>query len=330
AAFNVSGGTVTQVGTTTTVATVTPLWVRLTRATNTFTFFRSSDGSAWTQDEQFTRGDAPSAFFVSFVELFSGTGPSQVSFDDYQLVAGSLTGIETYKRSGSWTSPAQTTGGEYPHRISIVASSLSATSYVDGIDILDAAGNIVYSDATNFNAGTTMDYGVPYSEAVANAWSVRVNLAGDGSGTPAVESISVTTDPNPVTGGIGKRGVHVDCTITWPIQYLECVGWVDQWWKDLAGGLKESWFVVNGRVVLQNGTLKMPAADSWYIPELVSYEVVFIARSHFGISAPSLPETVTLEKRSLGFIPVLLTLLAMIAVARFTVVKQHGKPEETK
>ena len=304
------------------------VWLRIRWWTGNTTFqpLYSQDGISWSSFG--TSAFSPGASLYPILDFADGFRPDW-KYDDFAITSGTLSD-SPYRTSGSWTSPTQATAGEYPHRISIIASSLSATSYVDGIDILDAAANIVYSDATNFNAGTTTDYVIPYSEAVANAWSVRVNLAGDGSGTPVVESISVTTDSNPVIGGIGKRGVHVYCRITWPIQHLECVGWVDQWWKDLAGGLKESWFIVNGRIVLQNGTLKMPVADSWYIPELVSYEVVFVARSHFGISAPSLPETVTLEKRPLGFVPVFLTILAMFAVARFSVIKQHGKPEDAK
>ena len=329
-AYSVTNGVLTVVGGSTqfTAGNSFDRNVRIARVGNQVTWYYNATGAqTWTQDET-----------VSFT--FSGnshsvlyTNANALRTPEWNADGFAFTGTFAaggYRTSGSWTSPAQTTGGEYPHRISIVASSLSATTYVDGIDILDAAGNIVYSDATNFNAGTTMDYIIPYSETIANAWSVRVNLAGDGNGTPVVESISVTTDPNPVTSGVGKRGVHVSCRITWPVQNLECIGWVDQWWKDLAGGLKESWFVVNGRIVLQNGTLRVPVADSWYIPEIVSYEVVFVARSHFGISAPSLPETVTLEKRSLGFAPVFLTLLAMFAVVRFSVIKQHGKPEDAK
>ena len=197
AAFNVSAGTVTQVGTTTTVATVTPLWVRLTRATNTFTFFRSSDGSAWTQDEQFIRGDAPSAFFVSFVELFSGTGPSQVSFDNYQLVAGSLTGIETYKRSGSWTSPPIAADwDEAVTSITLQHSNLTADTPIDKVEILRDF-QVIETYDTNLTSGSETT--LPFHAAGGGYMQVRVTLAGNGSASPTLESVQMTIGARDLT-----------------------------------------------------------------------------------------------------------------------------------
>jgi hypothetical protein len=191
-AFNVSGGTVTQVGTNT-AHTADPIWLRIARSSNTFTFYYSDDGSAWTQDEQFVRGDAPSTYYVSIVSVVNGVTDGQVDFDDYTLAAGTVD-APGYRASGSWTSPVFQAGKL--EGITLAHSGLSGTAYIDAVEVLDA-GAVVETFPTDITSGTSTS--LTPAIALRETPQIRVTLAGNGAGTPVLESIEVAVD----TGGLG-------------------------------------------------------------------------------------------------------------------------------
>ena len=195
AAFNVSGGVLTQVGTTTT-ATVDPVWLRITRIVTTFTFFYSSDGSVWTQDEQLTRGDAPSVFYVTFAQVINGVTDGRTDFDDFSL-SGTVNSPGGYRTSGSWTSPAIAADwDEAVTSITLQHSNLTADTPIDKIEVLRDF-QVIETYDTNLTSGSETT--LSFNAAGGGYMQVRVTLAGNGSASPTLESVQMTIGARDVT-----------------------------------------------------------------------------------------------------------------------------------
>jgi hypothetical protein len=179
-----NGGLAQQGGTT--AAPGDPLCLRVTRAGTTYTTFYSTacDGS-YTMDDSFTNAGVSGAMHTIFGQTIFTGGSMGVNWDDWQVVTGTIVapGLRT---TGSWTTPTTILEGQVM-TITLGHSSLSATAFIDRVDIL-VGGVIVFTDDTNIIAGTQTV--LTPNQDVDGATSIRVTLARSGTATPVVEDVA--------------------------------------------------------------------------------------------------------------------------------------------
>jgi len=200
----VDGGYGAQVGSNTNVPS-DPVWLRLMRVTNTFTAYYSTDGIVWTLDETTTNANIGGNFYFQVACSINGVSTCDLDFDDYHLATGTLSSTG-YRTIGNWTSASQTDPA--PERITsaiVNYSGASVTNYITSFTILDALGATLFFDGTDLTGGTTQTYTVPNVTPGLN-WKVRLNLTGDGTGTPTITNIDALTEAPPVlpTGCFGE------------------------------------------------------------------------------------------------------------------------------
>lgn len=186
-----------QVGTSTAVPS-DPVWLRITRATNTFTWYYSTDGVSYTQDEQTTSASIPNPL-IPYIEVYadSAAEPTGADWDDYRVNAGTV-GAGGFRNSGQWTSASQTdTDPELILSIVLTYSGASAANYITSMEILDAVNAPIFTDGTDLTSGTSKTYTVPDLAPGPN-WKVRVTLTGDGTGSPTITEITETSAAPPV------------------------------------------------------------------------------------------------------------------------------------
>jgi len=180
-----------------------PRWLRLTRATNTFTWYHSSDGSAWTQDEQTTNANIANPVYI-ILTVFSASlvdGTTSVMLDDHHLATGSVS-AGGYRTIGDWTSLSQVSAEtETVVNVNLAYSGSTANGYIDFVAIYDGATQIAF-DGTNVIGGTSIDY--TFSIDLPALWTFRIGLAGDGSATPNIQSIAITLTIQEPTGCFGE------------------------------------------------------------------------------------------------------------------------------
>ena len=167
-----------------------PMWFRMTRATNTFTWYHSTDGSAWVQDEQTTSASIPNPL-IPYIALFSNdlAEPTGGDWDDFHVAAGTLSS-GAYRSTGIWTSANQIETGERFRHINITYSGVSVTNYITAVSLLNQAGSTVFVDNTDRTSGTSFSYTLP-DVLIVGTWNVRLNLTGGGAGTGNVDSVIV-------------------------------------------------------------------------------------------------------------------------------------------
>jgi hypothetical protein len=185
-AFTCVNGAFAQVGANT-AEPGDPQYYRLTRSTNTFTWYYSSDGAAWTQDEQTTNvniGNPVYFLLTAYAGTPSGT-TTAADYDNFLLASGTVS-QGGYRRSGSWTTPTTILAGQRISTVTLGHSSLSATAYIDRVDVLVESA-IVWSSTTDITSGTQTIL-VP-AQDVDGATAVRVTLASDGASSPILESV---------------------------------------------------------------------------------------------------------------------------------------------
>ena len=190
-AYTCINSVILQVGSNTAVPS-DPVWMRITRATNTFTFYYSTDGTAWTQDEQTISALIPNPLFA-YVEVFADTAaePTGADWDDFNLAAGTLA-TGGFRTGGSWSSAVQTDPGEVVSEITLTYSGVSVSNYITATSIVHGvSGATLFVDDTDLTSGTSQTYTVP--EVDAASWLVRVNLTSGGADTPNVQAVAVTT-----------------------------------------------------------------------------------------------------------------------------------------
>ncbi len=204
-----------QVGTNT-VTPSDPIWLRITRATNTFTFFYSTDGSAWTQDETTTNANIANplyGYFSVFADGPSGDATG-ADFDDFYVAAGTVN-AGGFRTTGMWTSATQIYSGEVAASITITYSGASASNYIDAVRIVDSAGSVLFTDDTDRTSGTSATSTIPFVPALQADWGVRILLAGGGAGTSISEAVSVETGSPPAgseSAPKGFPGFAISCT----------------------------------------------------------------------------------------------------------------------
>lgn len=199
-----------QVGTNTAVPS-DPVWLRITRATNTFTWFHSTDGVAYTQDEQTTTASIPNPL-IPYVALFADSlaEPTGADWDDYRVNSGTV-GSGGFRTAGQWTSDSQTdTDPDEITNITVTYLGASAANYITSMTLLDGAGATLFFDGTDVTSGITKSYTVPNVLPGAN-WKVRLNMTGDGTGTPTITSIVITalTPAAPPSGCFGESAFGI-------------------------------------------------------------------------------------------------------------------------
>jgi putative BNR repeat neuraminidase/PKD domain-containing protein len=188
-ALNISGGTFTQIGSTSAIS-ADPFWERIDRSGNTFNFRYSTDGSAWTLDETIVRGDAPSSFIVTLAYVNNGVTDGTGTFDDFNVVAGTID-AGGYRSRGSWTSPLTDTGRR-PIAIALTTASpcVNPLWLVDYVALLDAQGNSVWRADADLPCGTAQTVEVPGNVPAVGIWRVQVGLKGDGAGSPILTDVA--------------------------------------------------------------------------------------------------------------------------------------------
>ena len=240
--YRVVNGLVTQVGTSTANTAGATYWLRITRATNTWTFYYSTDGSVWTQDEQETYLSQPSALYPGFETAHSNLDAVRYDLDDFYVAAGTVDS-GGYRTSGSWTSATQTWVAEVPQTVTLTYSGVSAANYIDAVSIRDASGNEIWSDGTDITSGTSADVAIPDNANLEQNWTVRVTLAGNGAGTPTIESVVVTTGPRPGSppsdSGSRVLRMRASCTYIAVALHWTCADVTD--YKGFQGVLRVEW-----------------------------------------------------------------------------------------
>lgn len=214
-AFTVTAGVPTQVGTNTNPA-CEPFWLRIARSGTTITYYYSCNGSVWTQDEQTTFSTAASLQF-GFELVNNGLADGTGEFDDFHLAAGTVD-AGGFRTSGDWTSPSVAVAGRRVTDITLTHSGLSASLYIDRVELL-VGGSAVFTDDTDITSGTSTS--IDPDTIVTADPAVRVTLAGTNAGTPVLEAASVTESaPEEETGGYAVRAVF-RCTYS-PFSGLSC------------------------------------------------------------------------------------------------------------
>jgi len=192
-------GWVEEIGSTAFVSCGPPCWLRITKTGTTWTFYRSTDGTAWAQHSQQVIANFTASTWYVHLEIHSNgvndgnTWAAEV--DDYNLVTGSLN-TNGYRPIGSWKSPLQTYNGEVAKSIVVGYSGATSTKYIDEIAVVDSQDNVLFADGTNRISGTSANFTIGDNDFLSlfgKDWSVRVTLAGDGSGSVIVNDITVYT-----------------------------------------------------------------------------------------------------------------------------------------
>ena len=176
-----------------------PCWLRITRVGTVFSFYRSTDGTVWTLDEtQDITNFTASTWFPHIAIASNGVNNGNTwssEADDYRLANGSMDS-SGYRPEGSWVSPPQTGSDEVAKYIEITYSGATIDRYIDAVKLLDAEGNVLYTDGTNIISGSSVNITIPqwvlYSLHLVD-WSLGIDLIGDGSGSVIIADIRVFT-----------------------------------------------------------------------------------------------------------------------------------------
>jgi len=195
--FNVSNGVTTQIGSSSFPVCRNPCWMRFVKSGTSFTNYYSTDGTIWNQDETTTIiGMPPSVYvYMETIKTSNVDGVASSEVDDFQIFSGALGGLP-YRLSGEWVSPNTTFNGEVVESIVVAYSGASSTQYVDEIAVVDSNGKTLYADGTNRVNGSSATFSIGGNSQNALFgidWAIRITLAGDGSGSANVTSITVNT-----------------------------------------------------------------------------------------------------------------------------------------
>lgn len=161
-------------------------YVRIQRSSNSWSFYYGTDGTSWTLIATCSL-TATGPWWISTFESGGLTGLGGVGLRDFYLSSGATLGAGSYRSSGSWTTPTTSLTNQRVTSITLGHSSLSATTYIDRVDLL-VDDSIVWSYTTDITSGTTTT--LAPDQPVDGSTKVRVTLAGPGTGSPVLESVS--------------------------------------------------------------------------------------------------------------------------------------------
>lgn len=151
-------------------------------------------------------GDGPDGSFAGVLD--------EVLVSTRAWTAGEIAAVCTSgsrATSGHWASASQSATGSKFTSLSVAYTGASASQYIAGVALVDNGGSYFYVDNTHLTSGTSHTYTVP-NVVHAVAWTVRVNMTGDGTGTALVSSVSVDIVDTPpvITGKIASDAITVD------------------------------------------------------------------------------------------------------------------------
>ena len=214
-------GVLTQVGTSTTITATSFICYRIAGSSGAWTtYYQTTAGcaGAWTQDETPTTTVSGNLYVTLSTGVNTATAPYtwEYSMDSYVLASGTVN-AGGYRTTGAWTSATQAAiSGEYVSSATLTFSGVSSTYYIDQVRILDSGGAALATDGTDRTSGTSSVSIFEYAPFLADvAWRVEVTLAGDGAGTPVLESVQVDSSANPVppdSGGAGSPRLRLRCS----------------------------------------------------------------------------------------------------------------------
>jgi len=189
------GGILTGIGTTSS-PTCQPCWLRIAKSGTVFTFYYSTNGSTWVQDEQqditaLTASTWYLHFTIATNSVFSGSWA--VEADHYSLTAGGM--VQGFRKIGSWYTPAFLYTGEVAHNITVDYAGVSADTYIDSVAVVDAnSGLVLWENTTNIISGTTVFYALDTeTPLLGHDFQVRVTLAGDGESSASIRLVTLST-----------------------------------------------------------------------------------------------------------------------------------------
>lgn len=167
-----------------------PYWLRIVRLTNTFTFFYSTDGSLWTQDETTINANIPNPLYV-YLTIYadSNTDSTGGDFDDYWLASGTVS-PGGYRDSGYWVS------SEFPIPTGDRVYSVNWTETGTTIDRCVVHVELRSNGGETIESWEDFDCLVPplfSGNVVTSVGSIRLRLVSDGEGTMNIADVSVET-----------------------------------------------------------------------------------------------------------------------------------------
>ncbi len=194
-AFILTAGTATVCGSATNVNS-NPVWLRISRVTNTWTFKYSTDGTTYITDEtgcvQIAAG--PLRIVPTTGDNIPGGASSLVRsrWDDFFFRSG-IIDSGAFRTTGEWTSAIQEHSAEVFQSITIEYSGASVSNFITSIALLNSVGVSVFSDNTDITSDITKTYTIP-DLFIPNTWRIRIGLSGNGTATVNVQTITVHTE----------------------------------------------------------------------------------------------------------------------------------------
>jgi hypothetical protein len=146
------------------------------------------------------------AWYTSVINKFKG------SIDEYHLFSRNLTSSErtaiytdgrsSIASSGSWASAYTETPGEFPSSLTLVYGNVTTNAnMIQAVKIWDSSGAQVFYHPLNIDSGVFHVDTISLGLTTTN-WSVEIILAGNGSATPFVSSVTVGLSAIPGGGSL--------------------------------------------------------------------------------------------------------------------------------
>lgn len=196
-AFTIQNGGVATVCGSALTFSQSPVWKRVTfiASTNTWSFYYSFDGSAWTFHVSCVLA-VTGPFYASFEQGDNGNPLSIIDdFDDWyaasNVIAGSgLTNTSSeYRTTGVWYSePFTIVSGQRLARVALTHSGLSVDSIIDQVDF-EIDGSVIETFPGDINTGS-ITYLYSDSNRIGEA-RIGIRLSGNGSLTPYILSVEI-------------------------------------------------------------------------------------------------------------------------------------------
>lgn len=185
-AFKVVDGGVVACGSSTDFNT-DPMWLKITRVTNTWTWYYSSDGLTYTQDEQCDSTVAGPLWVNSYLDDNGDSGHTTTSYDHW--FASADTDVP-WRTSGNWTSENFISSPTGVRFIDVNYTSVDANNYITNVELyVDTVLFASFPD--DVTSGTTHRY-IVTTQNPGTDYQVKVYLVGNGTASPVVTSINTT------------------------------------------------------------------------------------------------------------------------------------------
>lgn len=186
-------------------------YLRMTRSTNDFTFYYSADGSSWTTiTTATTLSNVPASVYIDLSAERLSLLAEEWTVDSIWLQSGTVAS-GGFRTSGNWASASQSATAEYFDGITISYSGASSSNYISAISLFDSTSFYFFISNLHLTSGSSHSYAIP-NVLNTHTWKVRVNLTSDGSGTPSVLDVTITTHPKAIPSVTTQAATEVLCT----------------------------------------------------------------------------------------------------------------------